>query len=177
MRLFYGIGLNHQLTTSIGVWRERQLAADGRPVPPANFHVTLAFAGDLPQKSLEYLELTTADCLLSAAAHGTTLCLDQVGYWSKPGILWLGPSRWPDTLETIASALRQQVSKAGGKGDRRVFQPHISLFRNCGKPPANSLQAPSFELFYDTITLYESVKGRRSVHYQPICDWSLASAR
>ena len=49
MRVFFGLELDASTTLAIADWRDRQLACAGRPVPPANFHITLAFIGELPE--------------------------------------------------------------------------------------------------------------------------------
>ena len=75
----------------------------GKPVRPENFHITLAFLGNVPDEQL--------DAVLGAASgislEPLTLTLDRFGYFPVPQVLWLGPAQTPD------GAARTQPGPAG----------------------------------------------------------------
>ena len=142
MRLFFALEPGGQTAIDIADWRDRQLPAAGRPVPVANLHITLAFLGEISSHRLERLCNAVDQYLQCKSLPGGELTLDQVGYWSKPRILWLGPSQWPESLNQLAAGLGQLGGVEGGKRKRGAFQPHITLFRGCETAPAAPL-APS----------------------------------
>lgn len=177
MRTFFALELPTELKLQLSDWRDRQLAGCGRPVPPANFHITLAFIGNLPAGALERLELAVDSWLAADPARGDALLLDRIGYWPRPGIYWLGPAHWPDSLARLASKLRQLGSAAGAPRDRNTFTPHVTLFRNCdGAPPAPA-QLPVFSFNYSHFTLFASHQGKSGVTYRPLLQWELAVRR
>ncbi len=169
MRLFFGLGLSAPEAIALADWRERCVHCDGRPVPMANFHLTLAFLGELQPRRLDDL-LTTADGLLGAD-RDYSMVIDQVGYWSRPGIYWAGPSVWPKALEDLATALRGLSVQFGGKRERAAFQPHITLFRRCQSAPPAPAAAPAIALAPESVVLFESRQGRDGVSYQPLAEW------
>lgn len=173
MRLFFGLELDEHTTRQVADWRDRQFALSARTVPPANFHITLAFVGELPAVALERLCLSVDDWLQHSPVAGARLTLDQIGYWHKPGIYWLGPRTWPPQLDTLARKLAGLASAAGGKRDKRGFQPHITLFRRCADAPPAPAVDPHIALDYQHFTLFESRQGKRGVSYHPLQEWNL----
>ena len=178
MRTFFALDLPAQSKLAIARWREsafRSLEAGGlaRPVPAANFHMTLAFIGELPQRKLEQL-CDRVDALLGSKPCAAGIVeLNEVGYWPRNGILWLGPAQCPGELQQLATRLRTLAGQAGGKRESKAFQPHISLFRRCTIAPPASLSAPEFAVGYAEITLFESHRGDQGASYQPIHRWTL----
>lgn len=173
MRLFFGLELDAATTLAIADWRDRQLLCQGRPVPPANFHITLAFIGELPMPAIERLCQSVDDWVPGAGLPGATLRLDRIGYWPSPGIFWLGPSEWPGHLSRLAGKLGSLAGAAGSKKDRNSFQPHITLYRRCTEPPPAPPSIPALEMQYRHCTLFESRQGRQGVSYHALQDWSL----
>jgi 2'-5' RNA ligase len=176
MRVFFGLELEPTTSLQIADWRDRQLACAGTPVPPANFHITLAFIGALDDHSIERLCLSVDDWLTQKATRGAALQLACTGYWHKPGIYWLGPSNWPEQLTRLAQKLNNLGSAAGAKRDRNRFQPHITLFRQCSAPPPAPMQVPTINMNYTHFVLFESRQGKRGVSYHVLQDWEFSGA-
>lgn len=169
MRVFFAFGPESACALRIADWRERHAACDGRAVPAANFHLTLAFVGELEARAVD--ELCAAVDRCAPAWSANQLTLDRVGYWPRPGIYWLGPANWPEELDALAATLRQLAVTAGARRDRKRFTPHVTLYRNCRQPPAAPQRQPHIDFSCDTLSLYESRRGRRGVSYHPLCDW------
>ena len=47
MRTFFALELLGKTAIQVSDWRDRQFGPVGRAVPPANFHITLAFIAEL----------------------------------------------------------------------------------------------------------------------------------
>ena len=176
MRVFFGIEPDQATALAISDWRDRQFGRAGRPVPVANLHMTLAFAGELSVAAIDGLCEAVESGLGSTSLPGTVLALDTTGYWPGPGIYWLGPGSWPDSLEAQARKLRQLVVGAGARRDRRTFQPHITLFRQCSEAPPLPARMPAAVLDYREIALYESRPLRDGVAYHVLQAWPLPGA-
>jgi RNA 2',3'-cyclic 3'-phosphodiesterase len=174
MRLFFALEPDRQSAINIADWRDRQLPGAGRAVPTANLHITLAFLGEISHHRLEGLCTAVDDYLQRRPADSGELHLDQVGYWPKPGILWLGPHNWPDMLNQLAAGLAQLGTAEGSRRKRGAFQPHITLFRGCDRAPSAPASPPSFTLPYRDFALLESRQGRHGVSYHPLAHWALA---
>lgn len=174
MRLFFGLEIPANTALAIAGWRERQFPPLGRPVPMANFHITLAFVGECSEPTLDRLCRDVDERLARQTQNGASMTLSRVGYWPKAGICWLGPADSPVALEHLARCLQQSALAVGARRERRAYQPHLTLFRRCEIPPPAPTEPAEFRLGWHRFTLYESVAGRQGMHYQPLAEWPLA---
>jgi 2'-5' RNA ligase len=174
MRLFFGFDLSSDSKTAIAAWRDRFAIADGRPVPPANFHITLAFLGEVNERLVERLG-DSVDARLDALPwQPWALLLNRVGYWPAPGIYWLGTSSDTAELAALARKLGSIGQEFGARRERRTYVPHVTLMRRCGSPPPAPVHEPDIEIALEDITLFESRSGRSGVVYEPLLTWSLS---
>jgi 2'-5' RNA ligase len=144
-----------------------------RPVAMANFHITLAFVGEIGEQALERLCLAVDGWPLPQRPEAGRLRLDSVGFWPRPGIYWLGPGSCPAALQELASKLRGTASRAGARRERKPFQPHVTLYRNCQTPPPHPPRLPTIDVAFGDFTLFESRQGRNGVSYHPMASWQL----
>lgn len=156
MRLFFGLKPDDVTCMAIDRWRERMLPPLERPVPPWNLHLTLAFLGEVPERELERLG-SEAD---SIDAPAFTMTLDQLGYFPKPQVLWIGPSETPEGAVELAGELRKICRRLGLRTERRKFQAHLTIARRCSTPPPASALPPSFSVHFDSFELFESCEAR-----------------
>jgi 2'-5' RNA ligase len=175
MRLFFALEPPTELAIKISDWRDQHLRQIGRPVPAANFHITLAFLGELGEQQLERLCQETDELLQRREFSGASLVLNQLGYWHKPGICWLGPENWPSSLTKLARGLEERGTALGCKRKRSQYQAHLTLSRGCQTPPPAPATVPEFLWDYQRFCLMESHQGRQGVSYQPIAEWTLTT--
>ncbi|MEH6585587.1 MAG: RNA 2',3'-cyclic phosphodiesterase [Halioglobus sp.] len=176
MRVFFALEPPGALAIQLADWRDKQLPALGRPVPPGNFHITLAFLGNISEQELERLCLETDELLSRRTLEAGTVQLNQLGYWHKNGIFWLGPCAYPPTLKNLASALESRGVAVGARRKRSRYSPHVTLFRGCHEPPPAPAQEPNFNWPYDSFTLLESRMSDHGVSYHPLAEWKLSPA-
>ena len=176
MRVFFGLAPDAATTVKIADWRDRHTLCNGNAVPPANFHMTLAFAGALQDYAIEDLCAGVDSWLAQHPMQGAQLHLNQSGYWPKPGIFWLGPTTWPDNLTRMATKLGFLASAVGAKRDRSPFQPHITLYRQCQSPPPAPTAEAALEMRYQHCVLFESRQGKSGVSYHVLHEWQLQPA-
>ena len=128
----------------------------GRPVPPANYHLTLAFLGNQPVDLFDAIVAAAA----TVRAAPFELTLERYGHWPKPRVFWIGPS--PVSSEEAATALSAPAGLAAQLWDRlevlglrrepRPFRAHVTLARKVAAlpevPPPDPLiwKASSFAL-------------------------------
>jgi 2'-5' RNA ligase len=172
MRLFFALEPPARTTIEIAGWRDRTLPMLGAPVPPQNFHITLAFLGEHREAVLGQLIDYVDNGLRDVAVTGDTINLDRVGFWPKAGIYWLGATEWPESLNILAAKLNHAGLAIGAKRGRNTFQPHITLFRRCQTSPQPG-STPDIQLAYESFSLFESRTGKSGVSYHSLCDWEL----
>ena len=171
MRLFFGLKPDPHTCLAIDHWRERTFPPLSRPVPAQNLHLTLAFLGEVTERQLEPL-LEEAGRIREPPF---SLTLDQLGFYSKARVLWIGPIDTPDAAMRLAADLKRICRKLSLRSERRKFEAHLTIARRCETPPPASVEPPSFEMVFDSFSLFESTNGRTGVQYRAIAEWPLQS--
>lgn len=113
-------------------------AAGGRPVPPANYHVTLAFLGSVPRDQLPQIINAARPIRFPEFA----LELSRTGYWPRPQVAWLKPSKCPAALAALVDNLWAAMAPFGLTADSRSYKPHVSLVRRVPGGLGSELDAP-----------------------------------
>ncbi|MBQ62414.1 MAG: RNA 2',3'-cyclic phosphodiesterase [Gammaproteobacteria bacterium] len=169
MRLFFGLQLSQQSSLSIDHWRTTSLPPLTHPVPLVNFHITLTFLGNLDQRRLGQL----AEAADEIVSQPFMLTLDELGFWNKPGILWLGCKEASPILLTLTTKTKHSANQLGFATEKRSYQPHVTLARRCESPPPAPIIPSGFTQEFQNFALYESVSTRSRVRYNIINEWSL----
>ncbi len=115
----------------------RRGAADFRWSAPGQFHVTLAFLADVPDRALDDLVEGLARSANRRTAFDTALA--GGGAFPDPAgarVLWAGldlddPSR--AELDRLATGARAAANRAGVPADGQRFRPHVTVAR-IGRP-------------------------------------------
>ena len=96
-----------------------------RAVAKENFHVTLAFIGDLEEVRAK--QLAHAVSLMSEIKN-QSWTLDRSGCFVKPRVTWVGglKNRY---LEDLAQEAREILDRMDINYDRGVFRAHVTLLR------------------------------------------------
>jgi 2'-5' RNA ligase len=164
----------------------RREAADFRWSLSSQFHVTLAFLEDVPDRSLDDL----VERLERAGSRRTafTTRVAGGGAFPNPGrarVLYAGLDLTPestDELDRLATGARAAATRAGIVVDGQRFRPHITVAR-LGRPTEASnwvrlldtYEGPSWEA--DRITLVASYLGEgpgNRPRYETIAELPLA---
>jgi 2'-5' RNA ligase len=170
MRLFFGLKIAPQVALDIDVWRQRTLPPFPDAVPVENLHITLAFLGKVSDRQLEPLTMFADEI----RASGIELTLDELGYWHKPDLLWIGPSEIPTSLTRLADSVKGIRRRMGFRSESRAFVPHVTIVRNCAIPPPASVTRPGFRVSFDSFALFESTRTRQGLRYQVKEEWALS---
>lgn len=168
LRLFFALGCPADLAGSICHWRD-SLGIEGRPVPAANLHLTLAFLGAQPASRLA--ALTQLGERLDA--QGFALQLDRFGMLGED-FACLFVEQIPEALLRLHRQLREGLEELGISLDPRPFRPHLSLLRQAARIDTD---APAFAWDVRQFGLYLSQNSAEGVRYQPLASWALTRAR
>lgn len=97
-----------------------------RAVPPENFHVTLAFFGEIPASTLSDVDLA----LGAIRCQGFALRLSGLGLFGggKPRAVYAGVATEP-LLERLQAKVETSARGAGVELPARRFLPHVTLGR------------------------------------------------
>ena len=127
MRLFFALWPDESVRHFIVEDTEAVvIEAGGKPVQPRNYHVTLAFLGEVRQSSLDEIVRVAR----SVRFKGFSLRLDRTGYWSGSRTLWLSPSDCPKELTALVDDIWNKLEDLGFAIEHGLYRPHVSLCRN-----------------------------------------------
>ena len=140
---------------------------DARPVPPANFHVTLAFLGMQEASVIPRVREVASGLVVP----GCELRLDQVGRFRRAGVLWLSASEPPAVLGAFQQALVDALLAANIGYDRKPWKPHLTLYRKM-RNPAPTMGPVEVRWRLHGFSLVESVSINRGVEYHDIASWN-----
>lgn len=168
LRLFFalwpGEGVREKIAQSI----EKIPAGSGRLVPPHNWHMTLHFIGNTT--------FAEKDCLHRQARKVRTrpfeLSLDQMGFFKKSKVFWLGISETPNALIDLQKNLGREISHCDYQPEIRPYSPHITVLRKTGRAPELKPVQP-FVWKVDKFVLIESISGSNGVHYEVLENYRL----
>jgi RNA 2',3'-cyclic 3'-phosphodiesterase len=129
LRLFYALWPDATTRTAL---LQLQSSMRGRKSPYENLHITLAFLGSQPPALLPVLK----DILAHLPAAAMTLTLDQIGYFNRNRIAWIGMHMMPPPLIALQRNLEQALARHDVVFDHAArFKPHITLVRDALLPP------------------------------------------
>ena len=139
---------------------------EGRAVDRRNWHITLAYIGDFPERRMdELLEATT-----SILVEPFRLRFDRLEFWPRPKIAALGPPTIPPELEQLVDTLQGHILAAGVNPEhQRVYRPHVTVVRNARHFETERLAQPAITE-WSSFELVESVPEPGGATYRPIVD-------
>ena len=170
MRCFFALEPDAASKLAIAAWRDKALPPFPTSVPAANFHITLAFLGQLARPQLDTLLQQVEQFSLPPQFFCS---LNHVGYWAKPKILCLGVEQPPAPLTQLAKGVTHCAVASNLSMPKRRFMPHLTLVRNSKVAPPTPLYAPAFTLHFSQFHLFESVATRSGVAYAKLASWNL----
>ncbi len=173
MRLFTALEIRPEDRKQIFSWADSYLFLPSGKIAQTNYHITLAFFGTIQHQNIESLVDHLTAINERSPLPAFSMSLDQVAFWPKTGIIWIGPKSWPAELTSLSKSHATAGARYGARKSNRSYQPHISLTRGAQdmRPP---LQNPAIDLQLSNVTLYESQQSSRGkVEYHTIQHWPL----
>ncbi|MNZ51508.1 2'-5'-RNA ligase [compost metagenome] len=166
-RLFFALECEASQRRAIARWRNELGTGIGRPVPSANFHLTLMFLGAVP--NAQVAGICAAAAAVPVPGKSVTVALDRLEVWRPARALVLTPTKTPAVLRQLVYALQQAMLPLGFSETPREYRAHLTLARRYQGPVPEAMVAAEFLLRARQFTLFESRKGR----YWSLAQWPL----
>lgn len=136
-RTFIGLPIPGNLRLKLSRLAENLagVAPGGRWTHPDDFHITLAFLGDVPHADIR--EVCAAANRAANLAAPFDLSLRGIGAFpnsAKPRVVWAGVAGDLEALAGLRRAVVDAVTAAGYPPDDDRFHPHVTLGRLKPKP-------------------------------------------
>jgi RNA 2',3'-cyclic 3'-phosphodiesterase len=174
LRLFFALWPSASMQAELAAAARAVIGAlrSGRPVPPENLHLTLAFLGSVPESALQRLEESVAGSASAAVAVEVTF--DALEYWPRAEIVCAAANAMPREAAAFAEALKQKLTSRGFAPDLKPFRPHVTLARQVRHRPLERTLAEVRWTFRD-FALVESRSSPGGSLYSVRTSWPLYS--
>ena len=141
---------------------------DARRVPAANYHMTLAFAGEVSHAQAAALRTVGAAARLPAFE----VCFEACEYWQRPAVVVAAASSCPPSLLTLHRRLLAEFDRLGLPGDPVPFRAHVTVARKVTQAPV--LPAMS-QLCWSVraVHLVHSARSTQASVYTVVDTWPL----
>ena len=163
MRLFYGLSLPDDVRRCAAS-HAQQLAAQfpGRYVSEQNYHITLAFLGDVPAERMDDARDVLRRCIQSIPPP--VLTLGETGFFSsrEKAIIVIHVKDSPSLLP-LHHSLVQALDEAGLPADHGPFSPHITLARRVSLPDCALAACPPLSFSPTHAHLYLSARNEKNI--------------
>jgi 2'-5' RNA ligase len=108
-----------------------QCGAGARLVRPENYHLTLAFVGEVAPPVLTVLQQIGRNL----QAPTFTLEFDAYEYWPKPEVVVAAVREIPAALAEIWQRLHAELARHGLASNPKRLRPHVTLARKVTQAP------------------------------------------
>ncbi len=172
-RLFFALWPDDALRQRIYEMQPQNDNLMGRFVAKENYHITLAFMAKVSDRQWERLEMNAATLQFPAFE----LQLDQLGYWQRAEVMWIGCQHTPDELLQLVEGLKQMLHQVGLPIEKRDYQPHLSIRRKMPRGPKHLQAIPAITWPVKEFVLSRSITHSHGPEYQVIGRWPLHSKK
>ena len=136
---------------------------EGRAVDRRNWHVTLTYIGDFPERLVASLRNAAEEI----AVEPFRLRFDRLEFWPRPKVASVVTPNVPAELQALVQQLNDVALRAGVTVEDRTYRPHITVVRNA-RPFETLRLAQSAEIEWDRFELVESIGGPGGATYRPV---------
>ena len=168
-RLFFAVWPSEAERAAMAEFAAR-LALDPRVrrIPAEEYHVTVAFVGEVPAARVDALLGIGA-----ASARGAcTLRFDGYEYWPKPEVVVAAARQVPERLERLWHILHERLAAIGCALDPKRLRPHVTLARGVADAPALP-SPPACAWTVADLCLMRSARDRTTPAYTVLARWPL----
>lgn len=182
-RLFVGIAIPEDIQEAVSALQSKLTGA--RWIDPDNYHITLAFIGEIERPLAEDADHALAQIELPAfdlALHG----VGCFGKGAQARALWVGVedrSGQAALLARLQTKVANALRAAGVQLESRKFNPHVTVARlKQPEPRAIGQFMERHNLFrsrpftVDSFSLFESHLRSDGAQYRALVDYPLAGA-
>lgn len=168
-RLFLAIPVVPEAALALGATFPR---LPGRPVAPANLHLTIRFLGDVDEASRDRLSAALDEADLGGPID---LVLGEMGAFPRPAkasVLWIALGAGKRALIRLNAVTEEACDLAGFEPEDRPYSPHLTISRIRPevdvRPLLLSYRPEPIKWKTFELILYESHLGRGGAVYQPL---------
>jgi len=166
-RIFFALWPDKETRSSLSTITQLFKDEKFRLVKKSNLHITLEFLGEVSKSNQQQL-IDQANLI---KAEPFEIELTRIGWWRKPGVLWIGTHHIPEQLIHLVGSIKKIVERQDLETEKRSYEPHVTIAR---KVKQIQLPKQSFNIRWpvNSIVLVESKSTDMGVVYQIVQKWT-----
>jgi 2'-5' RNA ligase len=169
MRLFFGVWPDPATREHIAVAASAADYGTGAQlVPRENYHLTLAFVGEVPVAHLAVLQQIGRE----SRGPGFALRFDAYEYWPKSQVVVVAAREIPSALREIWQRLHGNLAVHGLALNPKPLRPHTTLARKVSQAPVWTAMSEIAWTAREFSLVRSDTTGTRSA-YTVVDTWSL----
>jgi RNA 2',3'-cyclic 3'-phosphodiesterase len=144
------------------------LPADARLVPAENYHLTLAFAGEV--SNAQAAALRSVGAAMRSAVFA--IRFDLYEHWPKAAVVVAAAGERPAALVELHERLCVELDRLGIATDPYAFRPHVTIARKVAQAPVFKAM-PEFSWRVNAFQLVHSARSNEGSVYTVVDQWQL----
>lgn len=133
------------------------------------YHLTLAFLGEIEPLQADAAERAASE----VRAPPFRLCLNAIGHFEGPNVVWIGPQSMPPELSQLKAELDRELLRFGLPVVAGKFTPHITCLRGVREAP--DATPPQIDWAVSEFVLVKSVIKPGASNYKIVRRWPLVA--
>lgn len=163
-RVFFALWPDHRQRDRLrDVVNSVARTVEGKAVDRRNWHITLAFVGDIEEQLIPNLQARAAQ----VQVEPFRLSFDRLEFWVRPKVACLVTPTVPAEMENLVRELNAVMHEFGVTPEDRTYRPHITVSRTARAFTTERL-AQRATTEWSEFELIESVSGPGGVSYVPL---------
>jgi RNA 2',3'-cyclic 3'-phosphodiesterase len=150
------------------VSRMLELQAASRRVTPENYHMTLAFVGEVSASEVT----TLREIGRAQRAPGFTVRFDAYRYWPEAKVIVAAAREVPTALQLLWRQLQESLAKHNLARDPKRLRPHVTIARKVSQAPVLQAMA-AFDWKMQALSLMRSDTSGAASRYTVVESWPL----
>ena len=169
LRLFFAAAPDPVVREQIAAASQSlSLEPGARRVPRENYHMTLAFVGDVAASQLPVMLKVGA----AQKERAFSVTFDAYEYWPKPGVIVAAAHLIPAELHRLWRQLHHELAEHVGTLESERLRPHVTLARKVSQPPVLQAMSAFDWRVRDFCLMRSDTSGIRSA-YTVVDTWPL----
>jgi 2'-5' RNA ligase len=169
LRLFYALWPHAGTRAAMARFAAtRDVARGASPVPAENYHVTIAFVGQVPAARLPALQRIGAQ----TRTPQFELNFEALEYWPKPEVIVAAARTIPPALQALWDDLHTRLTAQDFELAPKRLRPHVTLARKVTQAPVSTVMSP-LRWKASNFSLVRSLGGGAHSTYTVVDTWPL----
>jgi 2'-5' RNA ligase len=168
LRLFFAAAPDPVAREQIAAASQSLSLEPGARIPRKNYHMTLAFVGDVAASQLPVMLKVGA----AQKERAFSVTFDAFEYWPKPGVIVAAAHLIPAELHRLWRQLHHELAEHVGTLESERLRPHVTLARKVSQPPVLQAMSAFDWRVRDFCLMRSDTSGIRSA-YTVVDTWPL----